>query len=129
MAVHRSSEPGAVVMTAAAMDGWRDDRVFEVRQLETVFSSPRDEGAGVIITGDPGMGKTSMAIEARSLAQANGMTVVAIAGAQEERGLPFAGLHQILRPWLADLDGLPGTRRDALRAASRRPKWMNRNSS
>ena len=63
------------------------------------------------------MGKTSMAIEARSLAQANGMTVVAIAGAQEERGLPFAGLHQILRPWLADLDGLPGTRRDALRAA------------
>jgi DNA-binding CsgD family transcriptional regulator len=45
------------------------------------------------------------------------MLVLATAGVHSETHLPFAGLHRLLRPLLADLEGLPPPQRAALTAA------------
>jgi hypothetical protein len=43
--------------------------------------------------------------------------VLHTSGTQSEAGLAFAGLHQLLRPELTQLDLLPEPQRDALSAA------------
>jgi hypothetical protein len=45
------------------------------------------------------------------------LTVVTTSGARSEADLPFAGLHQLMRRWLAQLDALPPVQRDAISAA------------
>ena len=45
------------------------------------------------------------------------MAVLAAAGVQSEAHLPFAGLHQMLRPVRERADGLPAIQREALDAA------------
>jgi hypothetical protein len=42
-------------------------------------------------------------------------------GIQAEAQLPFAGLHQLLRPLLGSADQLPTTQRQALSVAARPP--------
>lgn len=50
-------------------------------------------------------------------ASATDLRLARLDGVQSEMALPFAALHQILRPHLAGLDGLPPPQRDALRLA------------
>ncbi|MFI6095637.1 LuxR C-terminal-related transcriptional regulator [Lentzea sp. NPDC051213] len=57
------------------------------------------------IVGEPGVGKSALL---RSL---SGPLVV---GVEAEQHLPYAGLHQVLHPLLADLPGLSSVRREAL---------------
>ena len=45
------------------------------------------------------------------------MQLARVAGVQAEMGMGFAGLHQLLVPFLGGLDGLPGPQRQALGAA------------
>jgi hypothetical protein len=45
------------------------------------------------------------------------MTVLSATGVQTEAHLPFAGLHQLLRPVLAEVRTLPVPQRQALQAA------------
>ena len=47
----------------------------------------------------------------------NGFQVLAATGVQSETHLPFAGLHQLLRPILTGADDLPPRQRDSLLAA------------
>ncbi|MBV9207981.1 MAG: AAA family ATPase, partial [Actinobacteria bacterium] len=76
-----------------------------------------EEGGALVVRGDPGIGKTALLAVASAAASSKGVSVLRAAGAQSETGLAFAGLHQLLRPVLARLDGLPGSQRDALSAA------------
>src|SRR5258708_39638712 len=50
-------------------------------------------------------------------ARARGLRALTIAGTQSETHLPFAGLHQLLRPILSEVADLPDPQRDALLAA------------
>ncbi len=77
----------------------------------------RESGAALIVRGDAGIGKSALLAAARSTATNNGMLVLSTAGVQSEADLPFAGLHQLLRPILDRLRGLPPVQRDAVRAA------------
>ena len=45
------------------------------------------------------------------------MRVLTTEGVQSEAHLPFAGLHQLLRPILAGVEALPPPQRDAIRSA------------
>ena len=49
--------------------------------------------------------------------QALDMQLARVAGIQAEMGMGFAGLHQLLVPFLGGLDGLPGPQRQALGSA------------
>ena len=74
-------------------------------------------GGALIVTGPAGIGKSSLLLAAEHTARDRGMTVLTATGVQSETRLPFAGLHQLLRPILGRVDRLAPPQRDALSAA------------
>ena len=89
------------------------DRVPETAALEGVLAAVRDGRSGVLVLrGEAGIGKTVLLEWAAG--QAGGMQLARVAGIQAEMGLGFAGLHQLLVPFLDGLEQLPGPQRQAL---------------
>ncbi len=76
-----------------------------------------ERGAALVVRGHAGIGKSALLAQASSLATDRGMLVMSATGVQSEANLPFAGLHQLLRPVLAHADRLPGLQRNAVMAA------------
>jgi DNA-binding CsgD family transcriptional regulator len=73
------------------------------------------ESRCLVVSGEPGVGKTALVEDAISAAA--DFRVLHAVGVEAEAELPFAGLHQLCRPVLDGVDGLPGPQRDALRVA------------
>jgi len=71
--------------------------------------------AALVLRGEPGIGKTALLEDA--LAHTTGMQVLTARGVRSESELPFAALHQLLRPVLRYIDRLPDPQAQALRAA------------
>ena len=92
-------------------------REREVEAVTSLIDSARDRGGTLTIRGEAGIGKTALLREARRHAEEQGALVLSTTGIEAEASLPFAGLHQLLRPVLAGVDGLPPPQRDALRVA------------
>ncbi|TDO68688.1 regulatory LuxR family protein [Kribbella sp. VKM Ac-2571] len=91
-------------------------REAERQVIEQLIAGARVGAAGVLlITGEPGIGKTTLLDEAAALA--GGLQVLRARGTDAERELPFAALLQLLRPVLAGLDRIPGPQRTALASA------------
>ena len=65
-----------------------------------------------MLRGEPGIGKTALLEYA--IRSASDLTVIAVAGMESERELPYAALHQLCAPILDRLDRLPGPQRNAL---------------
>jgi DNA-binding CsgD family transcriptional regulator len=76
------------------------------------------EGASgaLVLRGEPGIGKTALLDYAVSRAT-DAMPVLRAAGVESEAELPFAGLHQLIRPVAGHLGALPEPQRLALSAA------------
>jgi hypothetical protein len=92
------------------------DRAAETSALEGVLAAIRHGLSGVLVLrGEAGIGKTLLLEWAAG--RADGMQVARVAGVQAEMGMGFAGLHQLLVPFLGGLDGLPGPQRQALGSA------------
>ncbi|MEA2216750.1 MAG: hypothetical protein QOK19_2311 [Solirubrobacteraceae bacterium] len=75
------------------------------------------EGAALVLRGEPGIGKSRLLAEAVQDARERGMLVLTAAGVQSEARLPFAGLHQLLRPVRDRAVHLATVQRQALDAA------------
>jgi DNA-binding CsgD family transcriptional regulator/tetratricopeptide (TPR) repeat protein len=69
----------------------------------------------VVLRGEAGIGKSALLEDAR--AHARDMHVLAARGVESEAELPFAALHQLLRPALTHIDALPSPQATALRSA------------
>jgi DNA-binding CsgD family transcriptional regulator len=81
-----------------------------------VLAAVRDGLSGVLVMrGDAGIGKTVL-LE-WTAGQAHDMRLARVAGVQAEMGMGFAGLHQLLVPFLDGLPGLPEPQRQALGSA------------
>jgi ATP/maltotriose-dependent transcriptional regulator MalT len=81
-----------------------------------LLEGARESRSGVlVIRGEAGVGKSALLDDARE--QASGMQVLACAGAEAESALPFAALHQLLRPVLDHLEQVPRPQADALQGA------------
>jgi DNA-binding CsgD family transcriptional regulator len=92
------------------------NRTAETAALEGVLAAVRDGLSGVLVLrGEAGIGKTSLLDWAAG--QADDMQLARMAGVEAEAGMGFAGLHQLLVPFLDRLDGLPGPQRQALMSA------------
>lgn len=78
-----------------------------------VRMSAADESA-LLLTGEPGVGKSALLHAAAELASAEGMRVIRGAGVEYETEVSFAGLHQLVDPLTADLQRLPAAAREAL---------------
>ncbi|WP_106193096.1 helix-turn-helix transcriptional regulator [Umezawaea tangerina] len=72
-------------------------------------------GGVLVVTGDPGMGKSTLLDLAAD--RAADRRVLRVTGSRDESTLPFSGLHQLLRPVLDEVDGLPERQRAALLGA------------
>ena len=73
------------------------------------------ESACLAIRGEPGAGKTALLDYAAE--RADGFRLLRATGAPSESALPFAGLEQLLRPVLAQLEVLPEVQVAAVQAA------------
>jgi DNA-binding CsgD family transcriptional regulator/tetratricopeptide (TPR) repeat protein len=75
----------------------------------------RSQSGSLVLRGEPGVGKT--ALLSYAVEHAPDMFVLAATGTPSESSLPFAGLHQLLRPMLDHLDAIPDVQATALRGA------------
>jgi DNA-binding CsgD family transcriptional regulator len=91
-------------------------RTREIDALADVLAAVRDGLSGVLVLrGEVGTGKTALLDWAAGAA--SDMRVARVAGVESEMDLGFAGLHQLLAPFLDGLDRLPAPQRTALRSA------------
>jgi hypothetical protein len=71
----------------------------------------------LLVIGEAGTGKTVLLADAAERARSAGMRVLSVTGRESESRLAFAGLHQLLRPVLSSVAGLPGRQAQALMGA------------
>jgi predicted ATPase len=88
-----------------------------MERIDAFLASARSGGGALLVTGDPGVGKTGLLDAASEAAAAGGMQVLRAAGVEFEAETSFAGLNQVLLPLLATLPQLPAVHRDALNVA------------
>jgi DNA-binding CsgD family transcriptional regulator len=74
-------------------------------------------GGALLLTGDPGIGKTALLGFASRAAAERGMLVLSAVAVESESELPYATLHLLLGPHLGLLDQLPPPQRAALEVA------------
>ncbi len=84
--------------------------------IGALLDAARDSRSGVLaLRGEAGVGKTVLLDDARE--RAGDMHVLSARGVESESELPFAALHQLLRPALRHLDRLPAPQAAALQSA------------
>ena len=84
--------------------------------IGALLDAARDSRSGALaLRGEAGVGKTVLLEDAR--ARASDMHVLSARGVESESELPFAALHQLLRPALGHLDRLPAPQAAALQSA------------
>ena len=116
--------PARAGESPARLPGWSDTadspligRDAELAALRQLASGIRQEGSSVILRGEPGVGKSSVLRAVAAMGRAGRALVLEASGIESESMLPFAGLHQLLRPLLSRPNSLPGVQQRALLTA------------
>ena len=93
-------------------------RDAELRRLDVLLDRAADGRSAVaLLVGEPGIGKSALLRAAAARCGARHGTVLAARGVEAESDLPFAGLHELLRPTLPFLAALGDPHRTALEVA------------
>jgi predicted ATPase len=92
-------------------------REGELTELAGFLDMAAVEGAVLLLTGDPGVGKTALLDATAELAAAKGVRVVRGSGVEYETDISFAGLHQLVGSLPQELGRLPRSTREALDVA------------
>ncbi|MFC5719906.1 AAA family ATPase [Streptomyces gamaensis] len=88
----------------------------EKSELDRLLARAREgSGAGLVLWGDPGIGKTALLEYAT--ASAGDFTVLSCRGTRMESQLAFAALHELLWPVMDRVDALPPPQAAALHGA------------
>ncbi len=98
----------------------RQELVGRDRELAEILRLVDDAahgGSALVVRGDAGIGKSALLEAASDRAAAVGVVVASARGVQSEARLPFAGLHQLVRPFLPHIVRLPAPQRRALESA------------
>jgi DNA-binding CsgD family transcriptional regulator len=91
-------------------------REGELRRIaELLDEARRGRSQTLTIVGEPGVGKTALLGEARR--RAADLRILTATGVESESELPFASLHELLRPLLGLLPRIPDSQARALSAA------------
>ena len=94
------------------------NRLSERGVLDRLVEAVRaGESRALVMSGDPGMGKTVLLDYLAGQAAGAGCRVARAVGVQSEMELAFAGLHQLCGPMLGRAERLPVPQHDALRTA------------
>jgi predicted ATPase len=92
-------------------------RDVESQRLVALIHDVHVRGAAIVVRGEAGIGKSALLAQVRRVAAAEGMRILTATGVESEAQLPFAGLHQLLRPILSLREELAVPQRDAVGAA------------
>ena len=93
-------------------------RSNERRRLDRCLDGAKSgHGGALLLTGDPGVGKSFLLDYARGEAAAAGLSVLETTGCEAESQLAYAGLHQLLWPLMPAVDDLRHAQAAALRSA------------
>jgi predicted ATPase len=88
----------------------------ERAEIWTLLEAARSSRSGaLVLRGEAGVGKSALLDDTRD--RAGDMHLLSARGVESEAELPFAALHQLLRPALGRLDRLPGPQGSALASA------------
>jgi DNA-binding CsgD family transcriptional regulator len=91
------------------------DRVTEMGVMRGLLDGVQEGSSGVLVLrGRAGIGKTALLREMAERAANGGMRTAQAAGIQAEMEFDFAGLHQLLLPFVGGLQDLPDPQRAAL---------------
>src|SRR5215218_8479169 len=106
-------------MLATAHDGATPllGRLEEQSLLTSLLDDVATRGHALVLHGEPGIGKSRLLAQCERTARERGMGVLTAIGVQSEAHLPFAGLHQLLRPVRRRASELGDFQRAALDAA------------
>jgi DNA-binding CsgD family transcriptional regulator len=92
------------------------DRQTERASIDRALLSVRNgSSATLVIRGAPGVGKTALLGYAADAAP--DMGICGVIGIESEIDLEFAGLHELLIPFIRDIEDLPGPQHQAMRVA------------
>jgi DNA-binding CsgD family transcriptional regulator len=89
----------------------------ERKLLRSFLDEVAFHGQALVLRGEPGVGKSRLLAVTAQAARERGISVLTTTGVQSEADLPFAGLHQLLRPVRGRIVELPAVQRAALDAA------------
>src|SRR5262245_56131260 len=107
-------------------DEWRGEgrqatqlfgRELEMDRIRSFLAAARADGTALLVTGEPGVGKTGLLNAASAAASAEGLRVLRAAGVEFEAGTSFSGLNQVFLPLLGALPQLAPVHRHALNVA------------
>lgn len=91
-------------------------RESEMQAITQALAAARlGRSVRLVIRGEPGIGKSALLEQA--VAEAGSMRVLAAHGVEFEADVPFAGLHELLRPALGLIGRLPPIHAAALRSS------------
>jgi DNA-binding CsgD family transcriptional regulator/tetratricopeptide (TPR) repeat protein len=101
--VRNSQEHGRAELPREAFSPQREllERHTELAAIDAVIAAPG--GRLLAIEGPPGIGKTSLVVEAKARAQEAGARVVGARGSELERAFAFGVVRQLFEPFLARL--------------------------
>ncbi|WP_228000507.1 ATP-binding protein [Nocardia australiensis] len=74
-------------------------------------------GSALVLRGEAGIGKSALLATVRDAAIERELTVLSAVGVENEAGMPFAALHQLLHPLMSEVPKLPAPQQRTLRAA------------
>lgn len=93
-------------------------RDFEEKSVASLIDDAcAGSGDALVVRGEPGIGKTTLLAQARRLGRDRAMRILVCSGVEAESNLPFAGLHQLLRPVMNALPRVSAHQARILRAA------------
>jgi DNA-binding CsgD family transcriptional regulator len=102
-------------------DGSRVEELFgrddELARLYGLIDGIGRRGGALVVRGEAGIGKSTLLEAAAARAREAGITVVSATGTPSEASFAFAGLHQLLLPFLEERDRLPPRQRRAVETA------------
>ena len=90
----------------------------ELAILGSLLDEAAPDGATLLLTSEPGVGKTALLAAAAEMATTAGFEMIGGGGVEYETDISFAGLHQLVGPLLDDLRRLPRSSRWRSRSRS-----------
>ncbi|MBQ1090093.1 LuxR family transcriptional regulator [Streptomyces sp. B93] len=102
------------VQHSRSLIGRQDERDF----IRRFFTEASVKGGALVVTGEPGIGKSALLDATAQDAEHLGCAVLRVAGVQFEADIGYSGLNQLVVPLLPYLDKLDKAHRDALRVAT-----------
>lgn len=89
----------------------------ELAELTEFVGRAATDGAAVLLTGDPGVGKTALLDATADLARTKSMRVIRGSGDEYETDISFAGLHELVASLSREINALPDAMREVLEVA------------